>query len=143
MPFKEYQIWRFAYDLINAVEYLHKNNILHRDIKTLNIFLTKDYQIKVNLCIIILFFITLKISSVIQGYLKQFLHKKHYKAQGQELLYIWPLNQSSNNLMTQRFNKNGYFIVLKKQYLNRWIFGQLELFCIIFRCSKHRFQEII
>ncbi|EGR33342.1 protein kinase domain protein [Ichthyophthirius multifiliis] len=44
--FSESQIWEFAQDLIKAVDYLHRNNIIHRDIKTLNIFLTKDNKIK-------------------------------------------------------------------------------------------------
>jgi len=46
--FTEQEIWDFAQDLIKAVDYLHKNNIIHRDIKTLNIFLTKEGKIKVN-----------------------------------------------------------------------------------------------
>lgn len=46
--FTEQEIWDFGHDLIKAVDYLHKNNIIHRDIKTLNIFLTKEGKVKVN-----------------------------------------------------------------------------------------------
>lgn len=42
----EKEIWRFAKQLCSAVAYLHDNNIIHRDIKTLNVFLTKNQQLK-------------------------------------------------------------------------------------------------
>lgn len=32
-----------------ALDYLHKKNIIHRDFKALNILLTKNRQIKVNI----------------------------------------------------------------------------------------------
>lgn len=47
--FSEQEIWRFAKELSSAILYLHSHKIIHRDIKTLNIFLTHDYKIKVNL----------------------------------------------------------------------------------------------
>ena len=33
-------------ELTQAVQHIHDNNIIHRDIKTLNVFLTKDKHIK-------------------------------------------------------------------------------------------------
>ena len=44
--FSEKDIWQFSWDLCKAVEHLHVNNIIHRDIKTQNIFLTKGKLIK-------------------------------------------------------------------------------------------------
>ena len=43
--FSENEIWDIAYSLIQAVDYLHKNNVIHRDIKTLNIFLTEKQKV--------------------------------------------------------------------------------------------------
>lgn len=44
--FAEKDIWDYAYQICMAVEYLHSKNIIHRDIKCLNIFLTESRQIK-------------------------------------------------------------------------------------------------
>lgn len=44
--FSENEIWEIAWNLLLSVDYLHKNNIIHRDIKTLNIFLNKNKGIK-------------------------------------------------------------------------------------------------
>jgi serine/threonine protein kinase len=44
--FSEKDIWDYAYQLCQAVEYLHTKNIIHRDIKCLNIFLDGKKQIK-------------------------------------------------------------------------------------------------
>ena len=41
-------IWEMAKELSSALQHIHENNIIHRDIKTLNVFLTKDKKIKVN-----------------------------------------------------------------------------------------------
>jgi NIMA (never in mitosis gene a)-related kinase len=36
-----------ARELALALKHIHENNIIHRDIKTLNIFLTREKKIKV------------------------------------------------------------------------------------------------
>ncbi|CAD8184192.1 unnamed protein product [Paramecium pentaurelia] len=43
---KENTIWQMSRELTQAIQHLHENNIIHRDIKTLNVFLTKDKHIK-------------------------------------------------------------------------------------------------
>lgn len=42
----EPEIWRMASELSTAIQYLHNKNIIHRDIKTMNILITKDHKIK-------------------------------------------------------------------------------------------------
>jgi serine/threonine protein kinase len=44
---KEEKIWRFFLQICMGLEHIHKNKILHRDIKTLNIFLHKNEQVKI------------------------------------------------------------------------------------------------
>jgi serine/threonine protein kinase len=46
-PLKEDKIWRFFIEICVGLEYIHKNKILHRDIKTLNIFMNKNEEIKI------------------------------------------------------------------------------------------------
>ena len=46
--FSEKEIWRLFWDLSLAVLHLHSHNILHRDIKSLNIFITENSTLKVN-----------------------------------------------------------------------------------------------
>lgn len=40
-------VWRFFIQICIGLYHLHSNNILHRDLKTLNIFLTKENKIKI------------------------------------------------------------------------------------------------
>ncbi len=42
----EVDIWQMLWQLTQAILYLHARQIIHRDIKTLNIFLTKDRVLK-------------------------------------------------------------------------------------------------
>ena len=45
--FEEIILWRIAFEVLNGLEYLHSNNIIHRDIKCLNLFLSKDHHVKI------------------------------------------------------------------------------------------------
>ena len=48
-PLPEREVWKLTYQIVLGLEYLHSHNIIHRDIKCLNIFLTNDRNIKVQL----------------------------------------------------------------------------------------------
>jgi NIMA (never in mitosis gene a)-related kinase len=46
---EEGEIWQIAGQLTEALGYLHENKILHRDVKTLNVFIDRHGHVKVNL----------------------------------------------------------------------------------------------
>ena len=46
-PLDEKKIWKFFIEMCLGMRYLHQNKILHRDIKTTNMFLGKEDKIKV------------------------------------------------------------------------------------------------
>ena len=43
----EKDIWDFSYQILKGIHYLHCMNIMHRDIKCLNIFITEEKIIKI------------------------------------------------------------------------------------------------
>ena len=43
----ESKIWKFFIEMCLGLQYLHENRILHRDIKTINMFLAKEDMIKI------------------------------------------------------------------------------------------------
>lgn len=43
----EAKIWKFFIEMCLGLMYLHSNKILHRDIKTINMFLTKEDKVKI------------------------------------------------------------------------------------------------
>ena len=42
----EKDLWDYSYQILRAVQYLHKAGVIHRDIKCLNIFLSENKTIK-------------------------------------------------------------------------------------------------
>mgnify|MGYP002624316320 CR=1 FL=1 len=45
--FTENEILQYFYEILQGLYYLHKNRVIHRDLKTLNIFLTENNHIKI------------------------------------------------------------------------------------------------
>ena len=45
--FEEIDLWKISYEILAGLEYLHSHKIIHRDIKRLNLFITKDRHIKI------------------------------------------------------------------------------------------------
>ena len=45
--FDENDLWKIASEILSGLEYLHSQKIIHRDIKCLNLFITKDRHIKI------------------------------------------------------------------------------------------------
>ena len=42
----EKEILQYSWELLQAIHYLHSHNIIHRDLKCLNVFLSKDNHVK-------------------------------------------------------------------------------------------------
>jgi serine/threonine protein kinase len=47
LKFSEEELWSFTLQMSSALDYLHRKYIIHRDIKALNVLVTKQRQIKV------------------------------------------------------------------------------------------------
>ena len=45
--FTESEVKNYLYEICQGLDYLHKHKIIHRDLKSMNIFLTKDNHIKI------------------------------------------------------------------------------------------------
>ena len=45
--FSELELWKISSEILSGLDYLHSHNIIHRDIKCLNLFITKDRHIKI------------------------------------------------------------------------------------------------
>jgi NIMA (never in mitosis gene a)-related kinase len=46
-PLTENKIWKFFIQMLIGFDYIHKKKILHRDIKSMNIFLSKDEEVRI------------------------------------------------------------------------------------------------
>ena len=46
-PMPEQRIWKFFIQICMGLEYLHSKKVLHRDIKSMNVFLTKDDSVRI------------------------------------------------------------------------------------------------
>jgi len=47
VPLTESKIWKIALEILSGLAVLHKKGIIHRDIKSRNIFLTRGYHTKI------------------------------------------------------------------------------------------------
>ena len=47
IPLNEEKIWKLCLEILSGLSILHKQNLIHRDIKSKNIFLTKDGHAKI------------------------------------------------------------------------------------------------
>ena len=45
--FDEIDLWKISLEILSGLEYLHSQKIIHRDIKCLNLFITKDRHVKI------------------------------------------------------------------------------------------------
>ena len=46
-PVREEEVWNILLQSMNALEYIHSQNVIHRDIKPANLFMTNDKTIKI------------------------------------------------------------------------------------------------
>ena len=48
--FTENELWKIAIQVIHGLQSLHDMNIMHRDLKSANVFLNHDFTIKMTVC---------------------------------------------------------------------------------------------